>query len=118
MGKFPNHENHMITEVAMMCISSWRLLDEEPMTGEAVKFKARIVARGFSQEYGIDYFHTYSPGARLTSLGTLLTIVAAEDLGLYQMDADTAFLNGTYSRKTSTWSSQILTRSKTRILQD
>jgi hypothetical protein len=60
-----------------------------------VKYKARIVARGFTQEYGINYFDTYSPVARLTSLRVLLTIVAAQDLEVYQRDGDTAFLNGT-----------------------
>jgi hypothetical protein len=60
-----------------------------------VRYKAEIVARGFTQEYGLNDFDTYSPVARLTSLRTLLTIVAAEDLELYQVDADTAFLNRT-----------------------
>jgi hypothetical protein len=60
-----------------------------------VKYKARIVARGFTQERGINYFDTYSPVARLTSLRVLLTIVTAQNLELYQMDADTAFVNGT-----------------------
>jgi hypothetical protein len=60
-----------------------------------VRYKTEIVARGFTQGYGINNFDTYSPVARLTSLRTLLTIVAAEDLELYQVDADTAFLNRT-----------------------
>jgi hypothetical protein len=75
--------------------SKWVFKTKLNERGEVIKYKARIVARGFTQEYGVDYFDTYSPVARLTSLRTLLTIVAAQDLELYQMDADTAFLNGT-----------------------
>jgi hypothetical protein len=64
---------------------------EERWSGTTLGF----VARGFTQGYGINYCDTYSPVARLTSLRTLLTIVVTEDLELYQVDADTAFLNET-----------------------
>jgi hypothetical protein len=64
-------------------------------SGIVVKFKARVVAQGFSQVEGEDFDDTYSPVSRLSSLRALLAIVSAEGLFLYQMDADTAFLNGT-----------------------
>ena len=82
-------------EGASLVDSKWVFKTKLNERGEVIKYKARIVARGFTQEYGVDYFDTYSPVARLTSLRILLTIVAAQDLELYQMDADTAFLNGT-----------------------
>ena len=63
--------------------------------GIVVKFKARVVAQGFSQVEGEDFDDTYSPVSRLTCLGALLAIVSAEGLFLFQMDADTTFLNGT-----------------------
>ena len=84
-----------VPEGASLVDSKWVFKTKLNERGEVVKYKARIVARGFTQEYGINYFDTYSPVARLTSLRVLLTIVAAQDLELYQMDADTAFLNGT-----------------------
>ena len=61
---------------------------------QVIKYKSRIVAKGYSQVYGEDFEQTFSPVARLTSLRILLATVATENLELHQMDADTAFLNG------------------------
>jgi hypothetical protein len=58
------------------------------------QFKARMVARGFSQEYGLDYFETYAPVARFASLRLVLAIAAYHCLQIQQMDVDTAFLYG------------------------
>lgn len=59
-----------------------------------VKFKARLVAKGFSQRPGIDYGETYSPVVKHDSLRTILSLAAAHDLELLQLDVKTAFLNG------------------------
>jgi hypothetical protein len=59
-----------------------------------VKFKARLVAKGFSQRPGIDYGETYSPVVKHDSLRTILSLAAAQDLELLQLDVKTAFLNG------------------------
>ena len=52
------------------------------------------MARGFSQVYGQDYFETYAPVARLTSIRILLAIAARHRLQAHQMDVKTAFLYG------------------------
>jgi len=63
-------------------------------TGQIKRYKARLVARGFSQQYGIDYEETFTPVVRLESLQTLLAIAAIEDLEVHQMDVSTAYLAG------------------------
>lgn len=73
----------------------WVYKTKRDASGNVLKYKARIVATGYSQIQGIDYDETSSPVARLTSLRVMLTLVAVNGMVLHQMDADTAFLNGT-----------------------
>src|SRR5436190_20970733 len=59
-----------------------------------VRLKARLVARGFSQIYGVDYLDTYAPVVKLASIRILLAIAAIYGLEIHQMDVVTAFLAG------------------------
>jgi len=61
--------------------------------GVIKQYKARIVALGYQQIYGVDYSETYSQVARLTSLRILMAISSYFNLLVHQMDVDTAFLN-------------------------
>ena len=61
---------------------------------EGIKYKARVVARGFHQKEGVDYNEIFSPVVRHTSIRVLLAIVAHQDLELEQLDVKTAFLHG------------------------
>ena len=61
--------------------------------GSIKRYKARLVARGFSQVQGIDYFETFSPVVRYESVRTMLAIVAKHNLEMTQFDVKTAFLN-------------------------
>jgi hypothetical protein len=60
--------------------------------GRITRFKARWVAKGFSQQEGVDYVETYAPVSKLNSLRIVLAIAASEDLDLVQGDFKTAFL--------------------------
>ncbi|CAI7840644.1 unnamed protein product [Closterium sp. NIES-53] len=55
---------------------------------------ARYVARGFTQQQGVDYFHTFSPTPKMTTLRVLLHVVAQRDYELHSLDFSTAFLQG------------------------
>jgi hypothetical protein len=58
------------------------------------KFKARLVANGYSQQKGVDYEEIFSPVVRHTSIRAVLALVAHYDMALEQMDVNTAFLHG------------------------
>ena len=62
--------------------------------GNIEKFKARFVARGFSQVEGVDYEETFAPVARYTSIRSIISIAAEMGWKIHQMDVKTAFLNG------------------------
>ncbi|CAI6000475.1 unnamed protein product [Closterium sp. NIES-65] len=62
--------------------------------GSPPVFKARYVARGFSQRQGVDYFHTFSPTPKMTTLRVLLHVAAHRDYELHSLDFSTAFLQG------------------------
>ena len=62
--------------------------------GEVERFKGRLVAKGYSQKYGIDYDETFSPVVRFSSIRTLLALAVQKGMLIHQMDVVTAFLNG------------------------
>ncbi|CAI7764612.1 unnamed protein product [Closterium sp. NIES-54] len=62
--------------------------------GSPLVFKARYVARGFSQRQGVDFFQTFSPTPKMTTLRVLLHVAAQRDYELHSLDFSTAFLQG------------------------
>ncbi|CAI7744786.1 unnamed protein product, partial [Closterium sp. NIES-53] len=62
--------------------------------GSPPAFKARYVARGFSQRQGVDFFQTFSPTPKMTTLRVLLHVAAQRDYELHSLDFSTAFLHG------------------------
>ncbi|CAI7796984.1 unnamed protein product, partial [Closterium sp. NIES-53] len=62
--------------------------------GSPPAFKARYVARGFSQRQGVDYFQTFSPTPKMTTLWVLLHVAAQRDYELHSLDFSIAFLQG------------------------
>ena len=63
--------------------------------GDIVKFKARLVAKGLTQRPGIDYNETFAPVVRYDSIRFLLALAVKNDLIVHQMDAVSAYFNGT-----------------------
>ena len=56
--------------------------------------KVRLVAKGYSQTYGVYYSNTFSPVAKLTSIRLFISLAASHDLDLHQLDIKIVFLNG------------------------
>ncbi|CAI7835016.1 unnamed protein product, partial [Closterium sp. NIES-54] len=62
--------------------------------GSPPVFKARYIARGFNHRQGVDFFQTFSPTPKMTTLRVLLHIAAQGDYKLHSLDFTTAFLQG------------------------
>ena len=62
--------------------------------GTVEQHKARLVAQGFSQKFGVDYEETFSKVVRFESVRTVIALASQHSLKLHQMDVTTAFLNG------------------------
>jgi hypothetical protein len=62
--------------------------------GTIDKYKATLVAKGYTKKEGEDFFDTYSPIARLTTIRVLLSLTASHGLLVHQIDVKTTFLNG------------------------
>ena len=73
--------------------SKWIYKIKHATDGSIEKYKARFVARGFSQKEGIDYEETFAPIARYTSIKSVLSLVVVMKWKIHQMDVKTAFLN-------------------------
>ena len=59
--------------------------------GSIQTFKARLVIQGFSQRQGVDYFDTYAPVARITSIRVLVALALIYNLLIHQIDVKTIF---------------------------
>ena len=69
------------------------------------QFKARLVAKCYSQRKGVDYDEIFSPVVRHTSIKVVLAMVAHLDMELEQMDVKTVFFMMIW-RSRFTWNSQ------------
>ena len=97
----------------LQCAGTWKLVDAPKETnivgskwvfrvkrgaaGNVVRYKARLVAQGFSQIPSIDYFDTFAPVARLASIRTVLVFAVAENFETGQIDIKGAYLNGEFT---------------------
>ena len=72
----------------------WVFRKKHNVDGTVERYKARLVARGFVQERGIDYEETFAPVARSATIRTLLAVAVQRNMEVHQMDVTTAFLHG------------------------
>jgi hypothetical protein len=86
--------------------SKWVFCTNKDVAGIVIHHKAHLVAQGFSQVPGVDYFDTFSPVAKLASIRAVLTMPAAEDMELHQIDIRGAYLNGELTERETIYMSQ------------
>ena len=72
----------------------WVFKVKRKANGSVDRYKARLVAQGFSQEEGEDYDDTFAPVARYSSIRLILAVANQLNLEVHQMDVKTAYLNG------------------------
>ena len=72
----------------------WIFKKKMKVDGTIDMFKARLVVKGFIQKEGIDYFDTYAPVARISTIRVLIALASIYKLQIHQMNVKTAFLNG------------------------
>ena len=72
----------------------WIFKKKMKADGSIDKYKARLVIKGYEQKEGLDYFDTYSPVTRISSIRMLIAIAVIRNLEIHQMDVKTTLLNG------------------------
>ena len=71
--------------------SKWVFKVKNRSDGRVDCFKGHLVAKGYSQTYGIDYSETFSPVVWFSSIRVLLAFAVQNDMLIHQMDIETAF---------------------------
>ena len=74
--------------------SRWVFKIKTGSNGEQVRYKARLVARGFEQTTGVNFQDTFAPVVRWETIRTLLAIAVHLNWPIHQLDVLTIFLNG------------------------
>ena len=77
----------------------WIFKKKLKANGTIDKYKSRLIAKVYSKKKWQDFFDTYSPMMRITSIRILIAIATFHNLKIYQMDVKTAFLNGDLEEK-------------------
>eukprot|EP00253_Pinus_taeda_P011306 PITA_11306 len=79
--------------------SKWVFKKKTNAEGKVEKYKARLVAKGYSQMPGIHFGDIFSPVAKVTSIRLLLSVAAAFDFEVEQMDVKTTFFHGDFEEE-------------------
>lgn len=74
----------------------WVFRIKKDAQGKIEKYKARLIARGFTQAHGVDYTDTFAPVAKLASIRTILAIAAQNNWPIEVFGFNSAFLNGEF----------------------
>ncbi|RVW29639.1 Retrovirus-related Pol polyprotein from transposon TNT 1-94 [Vitis vinifera] len=72
----------------------WVFTIKSKADGSVERYKARLVVKGFTQNYEIDYQETFAPVAKINSIRVLLSLAVNSNWPLHQLDVKNVFLNG------------------------
>ena len=75
----------------------WVFKVKKDPNGNIVKYIARLVAKGYAQQHGVDFDEVFAPVARIETVRVLLALAAQDGWQVHHMDVKSAFLNGDLS---------------------
>jgi Reverse transcriptase (RNA-dependent DNA polymerase) len=74
----------------------WTFIIKRDAAGAITCYHAQLLAQGFSQVPGVDFFETYAPVAKMASMRVLLAMAACHNFEIHQVDIKSAYLNGVF----------------------
>jgi hypothetical protein len=77
----------------------WVFNVKQDAAGELVKYKARLITKGYAQRQGVDFEEVFAPVARMEIVRFLLALAAHSGWEVHHMDVKSAFLNGVLSEE-------------------
>ncbi|GKD73074.1 zinc finger, CCHC-type containing protein [Tanacetum coccineum] len=97
MDSIMDNNTWVLTDLPPRCRPlgcKWIFKRKLKVDGTVEKFMERLVIQDFKQKSGIDYFDTYAPVARISTIRLLIAMTSIHSLIIHEMDVKTAFLNG------------------------
>ncbi|GJR77094.1 zinc finger, CCHC-type containing protein [Tanacetum coccineum] len=92
MDSIMGNNTWVLADLPLCC--KWIYKRKLKVDGTIEKFKARLVIQGFRQKLGIDYFDTYAPVARISTIILLIAMTSIHNMIIHHMDVKATFLNG------------------------